>query len=239
MNGRVGGVQKRLVSWVLLSLAWAIVASVMAPSARASGLVVTVYVVGADRIGVPGADAVVWLAEPPSGDPAASNGGRQITSRTKTFAPRVVVLPVGGEVRFPNDDPIFHNVFSTSEAASFDLGLYRNGEARLQRFVKAGVVPIYCNIHPQMLAYVVVVPSSSYALAGPEGVARISPVAVGHHALRVWHEKGGDWSGVVDVEADRDASLEVTLDASTWRVGAHLNKYGKPYPPPDDDEFRY
>jgi len=192
-----------------------------------------------EHVVTPAAGAVVWLPDEPADPGAAAVEAPRIASRQKTFTPRVVAVPVGATVSFPNDDPIFHNVFSTSEAASFDLGLYRNGDAKTQRFAVAGVVPIYCNIHPHMLAYVVVVPSRRFAVTGTDGVAILPAVPAGEHPVRVWHERSGDWSGSATVAVGAANRLDVLLDASAWRESAHLNKYGKPYPPPDDDETRY
>lgn len=223
-------------------LAVVVLTSVAAASARAGegALRVRVSVRGEDGIRVGAAQAVAWLSDLPSSqDPGAGAAAPAIASRQKTFVPRVVAVPVGASVRFPNDDPIFHNVFSSSEVGGFDLGLYRNGDAKSQVFTKPGVVPIYCNIHPRMLAYVVVVPSRAFGVAPDDGVVELSAVPTGRHALAVWHERGGSWSGSVEVAAEAPTEVEVALDASSWREVGHLNKYGKPYPPPDDDETRY
>ncbi len=182
--------------------------------------------------------AVAWLEDLPATS-LSTAAAPAIASRQKTFVPRVVAVPAGGAVRFPNDDPIFHNVFSSSELGGFDLGLYRNGDFKSQVFTKPGVVPIYCNIHPRMLAYVVVVPSRVFGVASDDGVVELSPVPPGSHTLVVWHERGGRWSGRVEVGAEVPTRIDVELDASGWREVGHLNKHGKPYPPPDDDDTRY
>src|SRR5262245_20386027 len=74
----------------------------------------------------------------------------------KAFQPRVVAVPVGSTIQFPNDDPVFHNVFSLNPPEQFDLGLYREGASKSQTFKEPGVYRVYCNIHPQMSAVILV-----------------------------------------------------------------------------------
>src|SRR5712691_2786897 len=96
--------------------------------------------------------AVVYLdaASPQAVRPASVD----IAINDKEFVPRVVVVPVGSTVRFVNHDPFDHNVFSASEGNAFDLGQYGRGEARGWTFATAGLVRIFCNVHPRMVAYV-------------------------------------------------------------------------------------
>ena len=197
---------------------------------------VRVLVTGVDGKTLPAADAVAWFPGLRGPAPAAPP---RMASRDKRFEPRVLAVPQGSAVVFPNYDKIFHNVFSLSEASPFDLGLYRNGAARTTRFEKPGVVRVYCNIHPQMAAYVVVLDGSLYAQTGKEGLAVLPGVPAGRQTLKVWEERGGEWSGTVVVPADGTAEITVPLDASKWKEQPHRNKYGKSYPPPDDDENRY
>ena len=109
------------------------------------------------RAGVAPATAVVY-AEPI--DAAATRAPRRFTlaQKNKTFQPRVLAVPVGSTVDFPNNDGIFHNVFSLSGPQPFDLGLYRAGETRVRTFTAAGTYRVFCNIHPQMTAIIVVAP---------------------------------------------------------------------------------
>ena len=141
------------------------------------------------------------------------------------FEPRVLAVPKGATVAFPNHDKVFHNVFSLSEASRFDLGLYRNGASRTASFETPGVVRVYCNIHPQMAAYVVVLDGSLYAQSGKDGVAAIAGVPAGRRALRVWEERGGEWNGTVSVPPG--GTVEVTVSVMvvvaknvtiTWQV---------------------
>src|SRR5712691_13360360 len=97
--------------------------------------------------------AVVYLEGSAAGG-AARPVTVDIAINDKEFVPRVVVVPVGSTVRFVNHDPFDHNVFSASEGNAFDLGQYGRGEARGWTFATAGLVRIFCNVHPRMVAYV-------------------------------------------------------------------------------------
>ena len=187
------------------------------------------------------AGSVVWVAEPgpPAGPPRGEASRPALASRAKRFDPRILVVPVGTTVSFPNYDGIYHNVFSPSGNAAFDLGLYRNGAEKSKTFTAPGLVRIYCNIHPQMAAYLLVVDGPLFAQADAEGSAVLAGVPPGRRPVRVWDERGGDWSGFVEVAAGKTASLSVLLDGSAFRETPHKNKHGRDYPPPLDDDARY
>lgn len=197
---------------------------------------VTVLATGADGKAAPAPDAVAWFPGLPGPAPSKMPS---MSSREKRFEPRVLAVPQGTTVTFPNYDKIFHNVFSLSETAAFDLGLYRNGASRTTRFEKPGVVRVYCNIHPQMAAYIVVLDGRLYAQTGKDGVALVPAVPAGRQTLKVWDERGGEWTGTVVVPAGGTAEVSVPFDVSKWKLAPHRNKHGKNYPPPDDDENRY
>jgi hypothetical protein len=106
-------------------------------------------------------------------------------------------------------------------------------------FESAGPVKIYCNIHPQMAAVLLVIDGGTWAQAGPDGTALLAGVPAGRATVRAWDEKGGELTAAVDVPESGTASLAISLDGSAWREAGHKNKYGKDYPPPDDDGNRY
>jgi plastocyanin len=101
--------------------------------------------------------------------PASSRVDMALDARQ--FRPRVIVVPVGTTVQFPNLDPFNHNVFSLNEPNAFDLGLYGRGETESKRFTRPGVVRVYCNIHPRMTGVVVVRDNGWYAQRSPEPLA--------------------------------------------------------------------
>jgi plastocyanin len=163
----------------------------------------------------------------------------KIAQREKQFEPRVSVVSVGSTVDFPNFDRVFHNVFSLSTPRSFDLGLYRKGKSKSVRFDHPGLVQVYCNIHPHMAAYLMVVDSARHGAADPDGAITIRAIPTGRQTVEGWNARGGMWTRQVTIQPARTTSVIVELDVSSWRETSHLNKHGKEYPPPDDDDFRY
>jgi hemoglobin len=113
---------------------------------------------------------------------------RVVEQRGREFAPHLVAVPVGSTIVFPNFDSIFHNVFSLSQAASFDLGLYRNGESREVTFKKEGIVRIGCNLHSSMSAFIIVVAAPHYAVADAAGVFHFRSLAPGKYTMKAWSE---------------------------------------------------
>jgi plastocyanin len=188
-----------------------------------SGVVRTVA-----RAGVAAATAVVY-AEPI--DAAAARAPRRFTlaQKNKTFQPRVLAVPVGSTVDFPNNDGIFHNVFSLSGPQPFDLGLYRAGETRVRTFTAVGTYRVFCNIHPQMTAIIVVAPGAFTALAAPDGRFTLD-LPPGRYRMTALSERSPPVS--VETTSTQGASTapDLTLDESAWAFAQHKNKFGKDYP---------
>jgi plastocyanin len=161
---------------------------------------------------------------------AAPGAAGEMKSERKRFTPRVVAIARNGSIEFPNADPIYHNVFSISEGNRFDLGLYRSGASKRKEFGAPGLVRVYCNIHPQMVGFVMVVDSDYSKVTGPDGSFRFDAVPAGEHHVRAWHEEAGETSVPVDVRQSPDAPLLIRLDVSGYRPQPHKNKYGKDYP---------
>jgi len=133
-------------------------------------------------------------------------------------------------VRFPNTDPFDHNVFSVSESNQFDLGLYGRGAAKTHTFTHPGLVRVYCNVHPRMVAYVVVMPNRYYAQPGADGSFSIANVAPGTYRMHVWHERiAAEIVKEVAVSAAGVADFRVALDARGYKWRAHKNKDGQEY----------
>src|SRR5690349_18437343 len=147
------------VRWTRLVIAVtnALVASV-AVAGPVTGTVKTVT-----RSGTSAGLAVVY-AEPLDAPAARMTTRLVLGQKNKTFQPRVLAAPLGATVEFPNRDPIYHNVFSLSGPQPFDLGLYRAGESRTRTFTAPGTYRVFCNIHPQMTAIIVVAPSEHTTL---------------------------------------------------------------------------
>ncbi len=153
----------------------------------------------------------------------------EIAITDKTYAPHVVVVPLGSTVRFPNHDPFNHNVFSVSEPNQFDLGLYGRGEAKSHTFTNSGLVRVYCDVHPRMVAYVQVMANRYYAQPGTDGSFTIDNVPPGRYRLHVWHERIPT-EVVRDVTAGGDSVVQIALNARGYHWEPHRNKYGRDYP---------
>ena len=178
-------------------------------------------------------NTVVWIesARPAGSSRTPAGASGRMKSSSKRFQPRVIAVERDGTVDFPNDDPIYHNVFSVSGANRFDLGLYRSGTSKSRTFVEPGLVRIYCNIHPQMVGFVMVVDSDFKTVTGPDGSFRFDGVSAGAYVVKAWHEESSETSQPVTVGASGDAPLSLRLDLSGFKPAPHKNKYGKDYPP--------
>jgi plastocyanin len=182
-------------------------------------------------------DVVVYVDGARSRPRAAAAANPSIVMRGKAFNPRVVVVPVGGTVDFPNDDPIFHNAFSVSGENRFDLQLYKRPKSGSQTFQHAGVVRVYCNIHPQMSAVVLVRDNPYFTKAAADGSFTLEGVPAGKYALVAWHDKAGEASQPVAVPAQGQVAVPLfALDASGFKPTSHKDKYGKDYSTHTTDE---
>ena len=174
------------------------------------------------------ANAVVWL-EPRSGGAPAERSRAQIVMESREFVPRVRVVSTGSAVGFPNQDPFRHNVFSRAGPSEFDLGLYGRGDSRDARVDRAGIYPIFCNIHAKMVAFIVAVPTPFVAQPNPDGRFAIASVPAGTYTLHAWHDRGGEQTSEVTIAADGRSDVTVQLDARGYRPTAHKNKFGQEY----------
>jgi len=149
--------------------------------------------------------------------PATDDSGGsipQVQQLDRRFMPDLVVVPVGSAVSFPNMDPIFHNIYSLSKAKTFDLGSYDKGETRKVLFPKAGIVDVYCHLHPNMAATIVVTPNRWYARPDASGRFRIPNVPPGQYTIVAWHKYAGYFRKSVVVESGHDgvADFFIPLD---------------------------
>jgi plastocyanin len=156
------------------------------------------------------AHAVVWLEGVPAGSWQTPRDTPVVSQRGARFSPDFVVVVAGQTVQMPNDDRITHNVFSVSPAKKFDLGHYPQGESRTVKFEKPGIVELFCNIHENMHATVVIVPSTFYAQPGSAGQATIAKVPPGNYHLVLWTPDGTQ-NVSLTVKADAVARVELKL----------------------------
>jgi plastocyanin len=127
------------------------------------------------------------------------------------FLPDFLVVPLGSSVSFPNSDPVFHNVFSLSKARQFDLGYYPAGQTRKVTFNQSGVVQVYCHLHSQMNAAILVVPNASHTRPKPDGTFLLADVPLGVYTVVVWHKSAGFFKRKVELTANGTGTLDFTI----------------------------
>jgi plastocyanin len=195
-------------------------------------------------------NAVVWLT------PVGGSEARQpeniprrhvrLLQKNKSFHPHIVAATEGAEVEFPNADPFFHNVFSLFEGKRFDLGLYEAGSTRTLRFDRPGISYIFCNIHPEMSATIIILKRGAYyGISDRAGKITIPDVPSGSYEMEIWDEGASAESlknlrRVIKV-ANQDASLgTIRLSRNSALHAAHKNKYGRDYdiPTPGNPAYK-
>ena len=148
------------------------------------------------------------------GDRGHEPGHHVMRQERSSFVPHVLPVAVGDTVEFPNTDPVFHNVFSLSRAAAFDLGRYPRGDSRSVRFDEPGIVKVFCHIHSDMSGVVMVLPHPFFAVPDADGRYRIEGVPAGRYTVVGWHERARRVSGSVVVEAGRTTSTDLAIPIS-------------------------
>jgi plastocyanin len=176
----------------------------------------------ADRTGV-----VVYLENVP-GTPPTPKDHAVIRQREKQFDPPLTIVVKGTTIDFPNEDKIFHNVFSVSRPARFDLGLYKSGTAKSVEMKRTGTVDVYCNIHPEMIAKVKVLENAYYTITGRDGVFRIDNVPPGEYPVVAWLPSGDEVKGRAVVKAGDSVEVKLTV-SEVAKKETHTRKDGTPY----------
>ena len=135
----------------------------------------------------------------------------RIAQRDEQFLPPVTAVTVGSSVDFPNDDPFFHNVFSLSKAATFHLGRYPSGKSRTRQFLKPGIVKVFCDIHAQMTALIMVFDHPWFTIPAEDGTFTLPPVPAGDVTVVAWHERIGERRERVRLTPGDTARIAFTL----------------------------
>jgi hypothetical protein len=171
--------------------------------------------------------------------PRIAPGRFQMVTRGKMVLPHVLAIPAGSTVDFPNDDPISHNLFSLSSGNAFDLGLYRKGAGKSEKFDNPGLVNVYCNVHPNMSAVILVMNTPYYVFSDSNGNYSLMNVPPGHYNLIAWNEQGGESASPLDVSATGNVSgnMALVIDSRNYRLTQHLDKNGKPYQAPSLKDY--
>jgi plastocyanin len=133
--------------------------------------------------------SVVYLETARRGAFEQTDPGRAVMNQhNETFVPHVLAVTTGTVVQFPNGDPFYHNVFSLSKAARFDLGRYATGKSQSVRFDKPGIVRVFCEIHSHMNAFILVFSHPYFAMTDEAGRYRIDDVPAGTYNVIAWNE---------------------------------------------------
>jgi hypothetical protein len=182
--------------------------------------------------------AVIWL-EPLAGtvtEPFVPHGPYTLTQKNRMFLPHLQVIPVGAVVKFPNADPFFHNVFSLFDEKRFDLGLYEAGSSKSVTFSREGVSYIFCNIHPEMSAVVLALPTPLFAVADSDDSFVLRNIPPGDYTLHLWIE--GVPQSILNGLSHHVHVPSNPVDLGTVRVPIlsggtvpHTNKFGDAYDP--------
>lgn len=137
----------------------------------------------------------------------------EMRQEKRLFLPETLVIPVGSTVSFPNLDPIFHNVFSFSRAGTFDLGNYPLGETRKVTFKKPGIVGVFCHLHSNMSASIVVAPNRWCGAPDAQGRYSLKDVPPGDYTLVFWHKTAGFFRRPIRVDA-ATVTMDFTIPVS-------------------------
>jgi len=179
------------------------------------------------KLAVPAGEPVAYVYVENILAPAAKGQRKVIEQAGKKFVPNWAVIQRGTAIAFPNNDNIYHNVFSLSPGNNFDLGLYNSdGEAKSHAFNEPGAVDVYCNIHPQMQASVLVVPNKHFAKVKPDGTFELPNVPTGRRKVVAWAPGSrivADW---VEVAAGGAVDINLRLES---KAPGHKNKSGQAY----------
>ena len=150
---------------------------------------------------------VVYLEQPVS----STSGAAVMEQRDRRFVPDLLVAPAGSTVSLPNEDAIFHNVFSLSKSKSFDLGNYANGQTRNIRFPNPGIVFVNCHLHPNMGAVIFVAPNQWSTRSDASGHFRLADVPPGDYTIAAWHKAAGFFRQTVHVGETNVTAIEFLI----------------------------
>ena len=220
----------RITGWLLLAA--------LVPAAKAQGGVVsgvvrsstTIHAGPAARSAYPGSvhslpnaaptargllsDAVISVDRiPASVDSAIAlpASSPRLAQKNQSFVPHVLPVAAGTTVEFPNLDPIFHNVFSVSPVRRFDLGKYPRGHSRSVRFDRTGLVQVYCDIHSNMAAFIVVLPNRAFAQPDAAGRYSLPDLPAGEYVVNAWHPDFRPLRRSVQVPESGDVELDLVF----------------------------
>jgi plastocyanin len=219
----------RLIFVKCVTLSWLAFAQILPCEAG----VLTVSVT--DRLGSAVADVVATAT------PTAAAGGTTVAHHTAVmdqhnlaFLPQVLVVAVGTEVEFPNNDSVSHQVYSFSKAKKFQLPLYKGVQHRPVTFDQAGIVVLGCNIHDQMAGYIYVTDAPLYGTTDAQGTLRLPNLPAGDYLVRLWSPF------IADDPTNLTRTVHVTEEApASTRVQLQREQRSRPEPRPRRADWSY
>ena len=156
--------------------------------------------------------SIVYLETAPRGAfEQAEPGHAVMNQRNETFVPHVLALSTGTVVDFPNSDRIYHNVFSLSKPAPFDLGRYAAGRSKAIRFDRPGIVRVFCEIHSHMSAFILVFGHPFFTITDGDGRYRLDNVPPGTYSVIAWNEGTASDAAPVAVPNGGTAELDIAV----------------------------
>ena len=165
------------------------------------------------------ANVVIYLDSIGSdGDPPVG-GAHQMRQVNEAFSPHVLPVVVGSTVEFPNKDPFFHNVFSLSKVRTFDLGRFQQDASKSVKFDHPGVVQVFCHIHSDMSAVVLVVPNRLFTSPASGGSYAVRGIPPGTYRVTAWHERAKPITATVQIRADQATQIDFNIPIADGEPG--------------------
>ena len=206
--------------WFMLAIATAAALPAAAAPGSLSG---TVTMTGGG-----GQIAVVYVEKGPEAAARPAPKRKEMAQKDSRFQPEAAWVRAGDTVEFSNRDNIYHNVFSPTPDNGFDLGLYRGGVAKSVELARPGEIDVFCNIHPDMKAKLLVVPDERSAQVAADGSYSLPALAPGDYTVVAWSPVHDPVRREVHLRAGEPARADFSLKARS-AAKSHLNKYGEQY----------
>ncbi|MBW1697625.1 MAG: hypothetical protein JRH18_01045 [Deltaproteobacteria bacterium] len=175
---------------------------------------------------------LVYVSSAPKVSVELSSYEFVMDQRNLTFIPYILPIVVGSSVRFPNNDKVDHNVFSLSRTKKFNLGSYKPGESKTVIFDRPGIVEVRCDVHAEMLAYILVLKNPYFAITDKKGrfeipdtrylerlgITGVKDLPSGKYLVKTWHQKLKTGKQRVVVPENGVVSVKFALSRGTAGV---------------------
>lgn len=154
-------------------------------------------------------------------------GTYEIKMIKKQFSPRVIAVPTGSQIKLPNQDNIAHNAFSPSKPNDFDLGFYGKNEEKEFVVASPGIIRVFCNVHFNMVAYILALDTPYYTQADANGEFQLNDLPQVPGTLVIWHDRSKEKRINISPKARDD--FQIKMKVSKRRIPKHNNKLGGSY----------